>query len=188
MFSALLVLVTSFITYIALPTLLTFVSVALIVTNITYIWWSMIFTYYITAGFVLIKIKFLCYVMLCYVIISYTTRHLHPCISEHKYSGWFRTSGESIFVDIWNDICRARLLRQDEGNTEIRKTLLLVNDTYFDIKAIFSQDLSQPSYYKLIAWCFLYNIIVGVYVRCIQHSAAQKMKRKFNKNAWRCFL
>lgn len=126
--------------------------------------------------------------MLCYVIISYTTRHLHPCISEHKYSGWFRTSGESIFVDIWNDICRARLLRQDEGNTEIRKTLLLVNDTYFDIKAIFSQDLSQPSYYKLIAWCFLYNIIVGVYVQCIQHSAAQKMKRKFNKNAWRCFL
>ena len=119
--------------------------------------------------------------MLCYVIISYTTRHLHPCISEHKYSGWFRTSGESIFVDIWNDICRARLLRQDEGNTEIRKTLLLVNDTYFDIKAIFSQDLSQPSYYKLIAWCFLYNIIVGVFVQCIQHSAARKMKRKFNK-------
>ena len=36
-------------------------------------------------------------------------------------------------------------------DTKIRKTLLLVNDNYFDIKAIFSQDLSQPRYYKLIA-------------------------------------
>ena len=159
MFSALLVLVTSFITYIALPTFLTFVSIALIVTNITYIWWSMIFTSYITAGFVLIKRKFF---MLCYVIISCTTRHLHPCISEHKYSGWFRMEKLNT-----NDICRARLLRQDEGNTEIRKTLFLVNDTYFGIKAIFSQDLSQPSYYKFITWCFLYIIIVGVYVQCI---------------------
>ena len=84
--------------------------------------------------------------MLCYVVMSYTTRHLHPCVSEHKYSAWFRIEKLNA-----NDICRARLLRLDEGNTEIRKTLFLVNDTYFDIKAIFSQDLSQPSYYKLIA-------------------------------------